>query len=181
MTATTTPYGGSLSRGEAHILHHELRLSHPPDRVWSAVASAEGLGLWLAHANPFEPGPGGAVGWQPLHSEAADFPVRTPPVIPGRITAWGEPRTVEYTLDTLGCVRFVLDAESPRTGGGTRLRFWDTVTGDDRQRLGWLARWHLHLEHLDQALSGRTPRWSAERLEELLAEYTRRDGEPAPR
>lgn len=164
------PYGTCASNGEARTLRYELALPHRLDAVWEAVATPRGLRAWLAAADDFEPGPGGAVTFRWLNDGEAGGT----PVVHGRITAWRLGRLAEYTVDIHGSVRFEV---APDDGTGTLLQFSSDFTASDALCLDCLAGWHDHFEHLGEALDGRPsrwPHWSPERRHGLREEYAAR-------
>ena len=162
-TDSPVPYGTVRTSGEAHTIHFELRLAHPLESAWAAVATPGGLRGWLAAADPFEPGPGGSVTLRWLNGGVT---------APGRITAWQKRRLAEYTVDVHGVFGFAL--RSVDDGAGTRLSFSNDFTGDDPAALDQLAGWHHHLELLCEELEGRPADWSAwtpDRFAALRAAY----------
>lgn len=171
------PYGSAHSSqdGAAHTIAFELEFPHPVDSVWAAVATPGGLRGWLAAADPFEPGPGGAVTLRWLNGvsggEAPAF------VAPGRITAWSRRRLAEYTVDERGSFGFTL--RGTPDDDRTRVRFRNDFTGDESERLDCLAGWHQHFELLYEELCGHPANWAAwtpERFAALRAEYASREG-----
>lgn len=159
------PAGISRTDGTVHTLFFTLRLSHPVEQVWRAVATPEGLEGWLAAADVLEPRLGGAVTLRWLNGGGAHQ---------GRITAWDVERVVEYTLGGVhGRIRCHLEP-------GTTLRFTNEFDGDDALRLDCLAGWHDHFLCLLDALDGRpmTPEawraWTPERWQSLRDRYAAR-------
>ncbi|MGY1437306.1 SRPBCC family protein [Streptomyces reniochalinae] len=168
------PYGSARSSadGAAHTVGFELSFPHPPESVWAAVATPAGLRGWLAAADPFEPGPGGAVTLRWLHG-GADAADRL--TAPGRITAWSRRRLAEYTVDARGSFGFTLRGAPDEEG--TRVRFRNDFTGDPGRLLDVLAGWHQHFELLSEELRGRPADWTAwtpSRFTALRAEYADR-------
>lgn len=175
------PYGTARSSpgGDAHTISFELVFPRPVETVWEAVATPDGLRGWLASADPFEPGPGGAValrwldGGEDAGSASGDGSVPGSglgsasgsgsrsgpgsgfggPVASGRITAWSRRRLAEYTVGTRGSFGFTLKgtADDDRT----RVRFRNDFTGDAARLLDRLAGWHHHFELLKEELDGR--------------------------
>ncbi|MEU5957377.1 SRPBCC domain-containing protein [Streptomyces sp. NPDC047525] len=161
----TIRQGTSSTDGSTQHLHHELRLPHPVEKVWAAVATPEGLPGWLAAADVFEPRLGGAVTLRWLNGDE-------PATHSGHITAWDPERVAEYTIDLHGRCRFHLETADGKTG--TTLRFTNEFDGDDELRLDCLAGWHNHFEFLVDALDGRPKDWSAwslDRWRELRESY----------
>ncbi|MGW1767640.1 SRPBCC domain-containing protein [Streptomyces sp. NPDC002073] len=165
MTASTTAVGRVTSehRGQGRfLLRFELRLPHPYEPVWAALATAEGLRGWLAAADRFERRIGGQVA---LRLRGTGAPV------PGRVTAWDVEHVAEYTLAEPGRIRFLLEPAGP---GATVVRFTNERDGTDADRLDALADWHDHFERLARALDGHPTDWDAwtgERRAELRAHY----------
>ncbi|WP_327354218.1 SRPBCC domain-containing protein [Streptomyces sp. NBC_01304] len=147
--------GTSQTKDGTQLLHYELRLPHPVEEVWAAVATPEGLPGWLAAADVLEPRLGGAVTLRWLNNEADG-------VHSGQVTAWDKERVAEYTIDLHGRIRFHLQPTGP---DATTLRFTNEFAGDDALRLDCLAGWHNHFEFLLDALDGRPKDWSTWNLD----------------
>ncbi|MEU6391885.1 SRPBCC domain-containing protein [Streptomyces sp. NPDC046939] len=159
------PAGISRTDGTVHTLFFTLRLPHPVEQVWRAVATPEGLEGWLAAADVLEPRLGGAVTLRWLNGGGAHQ---------GRITAWDVERVAEYTLGGVhGRIRCHLEP-------ATTLRFTNEFDGDDALRLDCLAGWHDHFLHLLDALDGRPmtgeawQAWTPERWRSLRERYAAR-------
>ncbi|MFI8854918.1 hypothetical protein [Streptomyces sp. 891-h] len=183
------PYGTvrSSADGAAHTIGFELAFPHPLESVWAAVATPAGLRGWLAAADPFEPGPGGAVTLRWLNRghegslggrgaegspEEGGAASVAGPATPGRITAWSRRRLAEYTVDGRGSFGFTL--RGSLDDDRTRVRFRNDFTGDVESLPAALADWHQHFELLGEELRGRPTDWSTwtpARFAELRAEY----------
>ncbi|GAA3374053.1 hypothetical protein GCM10020367_36420 [Streptomyces sannanensis] len=160
-------YGTSETHEGTHLLRYVVRVPHPVEQVWEAVATPEGLRGWLAAADTLEPRLGGAVTLRWLNTD--DKGSHT--VATGHVTAWDVERIAEYTVTVHGRIRFHLE---PGGEGATVLRFTNEMHGDDDYRLDCLAGWHNHFEYLVDALDGRPADWSAwtfERWQQLRNEY----------
>ncbi|MFI1177764.1 SRPBCC domain-containing protein [Streptomyces melanogenes] len=158
------PHGTSETHDGAWLLRYELHLPHPQERVWTAVATPEGLRGWLCAVDVLEPRLGGAVTLRWLNAGPEG-------VHSGHVTAWAPETAAEYTVDLHGRIRFHLESVSP---SATVLRFTNEFAGDDALRLDCLAGWHDHFDILADALSGRPKdwsTWSAGRWQELRAAY----------
>ena len=166
---TTHPADGTLeTRDGRHVLRYERRLAHPVDRVWAALTEPAELRAWLADAD-IELVRGGAVQLRWLNTD--DQGNRA--VLNGTITALEPPRLLEIDSDIHGVLRWELRPDDR----GTALVFIVSVPApNDAMRL-LRAGWHLHLEHLADALDGRPvdwPRWDADhrpRWQELHDAY----------
>ncbi|WP_369248364.1 SRPBCC domain-containing protein [Streptomyces sp. R41] len=131
--------GATEIRGDAQVVHYLLRFPQPVEKVWTALATPEGLREWLDVAEVFEPRLGGAVTLRGLGS--------------GRITAWDVERVAEYTVEGRGRVRFHLEPGAP-DGTGTTVRFTHEFEGE-REQPEWRARFERLLTALDAQGGGR--------------------------
>jgi uncharacterized protein YndB with AHSA1/START domain len=132
------------------VLRFERRLAHPVERVWRAIAEPDEIVKWLAEAE-LEPREGGKVvlRWLNMPEENA--------VALGTVKAFDPPRTLELDTDIHGVLRFELTEDD----GGCRLTFTASYPAlDDENRLSVLAGWHIHLDHLADALAGHAQDWS---------------------
>jgi uncharacterized protein YndB with AHSA1/START domain len=171
---TTHPTDGTLeTRDGRRVMRWERRLAHPPERVWAALTEPGELRRWLAEAD-VELVRGGAVQLRWLNSD--DDGNRA--VMNGTITALDPPRLLEIDSDIHGVLRWELAPE----GDATRLVLTVSATPPD-DAVGLVrAGWHIHLEHLADALDGRPvdwPRWSREhrpRWQEIHDAYAAQDG-----
>jgi uncharacterized protein YndB with AHSA1/START domain len=155
---TTHPLGTHEQRDDGtHVLRYERLLHHPIDRVWRAVTEPSQVVGWWGDAD-IDLRHGGRVQFRWLNSdEDGNQAVAT-----GTVARLEPPRIVEYDTDLHGRLRFELESEGD---AATRLRF--TVEHPDlgEHLDSVLPGWHIHLEHLDDALDGRPvdwPRWNAE-------------------
>lgn len=126
------------------------RIAHPIERVWAALTEPEQLRGWLGEAE-VELADGGAfhVRWLNVDEDGnAAYRHAT-------IVALDPPRLLETVGDPHGTLRFELEPD----GDGTILRFTSTLTLPDEHRTKVLAGWHVHLEHLEDALAGRPADW----------------------
>ncbi|MFG3495571.1 SRPBCC family protein [Streptomyces sp. NPDC047928] len=165
--------GTSESHGDTHVLRFVVRLPHPEERVWPAVASRDGLPRWLAAVDVFEPRLGGAVALRWLTDPKT--------AVTGTVTAWDVERVAEYTLALHGRVRFHLEPGGP---GATVVRFTNEVRGSDALRLDCLAGWHDHFGLLADALDGRPAdwsRWTPDHWRELRERYAAADADERAR
>jgi uncharacterized protein YndB with AHSA1/START domain len=152
-TRTSHPADGTLdTRDGRHVMRYERRLAHPIDRVWAALTQPSELRGWLADAD-IELVEGGRVQLRWLNTD--DEGNRA--VADGTVTALDPPRLLELDTHPHGRLRWVLRED----GGGTALTFTASVpapnAGVDLARAGW----HIHLEHLADALDGRPVDWRA--------------------
>jgi uncharacterized protein YndB with AHSA1/START domain len=168
-TVTTDPADGTLeTRDGRHVLRYERRLAHPIDRVFAAITAPAELRGWLAEAD-VDLALGGRVRLRWLNT-GDDGSTAT---ATGRVTALDPPRLVEFDTDPHGVLRFELHED----GDGTALTFTVTTPAPNDQVDLARSGWHIHLEHLADALDGRPvdwPRWGEDhrpRWEEIHAAY----------
>lgn len=125
--------GTSETHGRTRVLHFLVRLPVPMETVWSAVATAEGLGAWWTGVAALEPRLGGAVS---LRGAAGA----------GRVTAWDVDRVAEYTLERGDRFRFHLERDP---GGGAVLRFTYEYEGEGGAEPVWRARLEELVDRLE--------------------------------
>jgi len=138
-------------QGDSQVLHFERRLDHPIERVWAALTEPDELIGWLAEAE-LDPVEGGDIvlRWQNSDEEGNQAVMR------GRITRLEPPRLLEYEGDIHGLLRWELEED----GDGCVLRFTNVTPAPEEFRTKVLAGWHVHLDHLEDALEGRPVDWS---------------------
>jgi uncharacterized protein YndB with AHSA1/START domain len=170
---TTNPADGTLeTRDGCHILRYERHLAPPVDRVWAAITEPAELRGWLADAD-VDLVAGGRVELRWLNTD--DEGNRA--VATGTVTALDPPRLLELDTEPHGVLRFELHPD----GDGTALTFTVTTPAPNEHVTLALAGWHIHLEHLADALDGRPvdwPAWSDEhrpRWDEIHARYAARE------
>jgi uncharacterized protein YndB with AHSA1/START domain len=157
MTAILPQDDGTLETvGGRDVLRYERRLGHPIERVWRALTDPDEIVMWLGEAE-LEPNAGGTVVLRWLNT-----PEQV--VARGTVSVFEPPRVLEFDTGTHGVLRWELEPDDD----ATRLVFSATVPSADREtRLSALAGWHIHLDHLAEALEGRAqdwPRWMDEQL-----------------
>jgi uncharacterized protein YndB with AHSA1/START domain len=143
--------GRDLVRDGHHRLYYERRLDHPAPRVWAALTEPAQLRQWLADAE-LHLVVGGAVRltWLNTGDEGETA------VAQGSVTELQHERVLELMTDIHGVVRFELTPAED----GTLLVFSVSVPARSRHVPLALAGWHIHLEHLEDALEGRPVDWS---------------------
>jgi len=148
---------GTVSKsGSARLLRYERYYEHPVERVWAALTEPSELSGWLADAD-VELADGGALELRWLNTD--DEGNRA--IMNATITALDPPRLLEYDGAPHGRLRWELRPE----GDGCTLTLTVAVEAPDDQIPLALAGWHIHLDHLADALAGRPiewERWNAE-------------------
>ncbi|MFI0544469.1 SRPBCC domain-containing protein [Streptomyces sp. WSLK1-3] len=128
-------HGSSQTQGSTRILHFLVRLPAPMERVWPAVATAEGLAAWWTGVETLEPRLGGAVVLPGLGA--------------GQVTAWDVDRVAEYTLERGGRIRFHLERDGDQ---GAVLRFTHEYEGHGETESAWRTRFERLPDTLDAGL-----------------------------
>jgi uncharacterized protein YndB with AHSA1/START domain len=137
-------------------------------RVWAALTEPGELRGWLADAD-VDLVAGGRVQLRWLNTD--DDGNRA--VATGTVSALDALHLLEFDTDVHGVLRWELRED----GDGTALTFTVTTPAPNDQITLALTGWHIHLEHLADALDGRPvdwPRWSEEhrpRWDEIHARY----------
>ncbi|MEV5442298.1 SRPBCC family protein [Streptomyces sp. NPDC052644] len=138
--------GSAATGADRHVLRFTVPLGHPEEAVWPAVASAAGLGSWLAAVEVLEPRLGGTVVLRGLDEPGG-------PAAAGTVTAWDVERVAEYTLDgDAGRLRFHLEPGEHGDRGATVLRVTHTFEGPVPLRRARAAAWPARFHHLAAAL-----------------------------
>jgi uncharacterized protein YndB with AHSA1/START domain len=170
---TTNPADGTIAtRDGRHVMRYERRLDHPVPRVWAAITRPVELRAWLAEAD-IDLTVGGRVELRWLNTDDEGNHA----VARGTVTALDPPRLLELDTEPHGVLRFELRDD----GAGTALTFTVTTPAPNEHIASALAGWHIHLEHLADALDGHSvdwPAWGTEhrpRWDELHARYVARD------
>ena len=98
-------------------IERTVQIGHPPDQVWAALTTAEGLAAWFGNEATIDLRPGGSAWMRWTGGETAEM----------RVERVEEPRVFGFTWHVFGLpeddprrtyVEFTLEA----AGGGTRLR-----------------------------------------------------------
>lgn len=143
-TVDTAPDGRPVLRFERH-------LGWPVERVWQSLTVPEELVKWLAEAE-IDLTEGGRVELRWLNTnEEGDHTVAQ-----GTITELEPPRLLEIDTDVHGVMRWEL-----RHGerDSCLLMFTNTIDLPPEALTDHLSGWHIHLEHLADALAGRPVNW----------------------
>jgi uncharacterized protein YndB with AHSA1/START domain len=150
-TGTQQSEGIHERRDGRDVLRFERRLRHPVERVWEALTRPAELRTWLAEAD-LDLAEGGSVTltWLNTDSEGNTAMAR------GRVSRLDPPRLIEFDTEPHGVLRWELAPD----GDGTLLTFTATVSAPPEQRAMAMAGWHIHLDHLADALDGRPVDWS---------------------
>jgi uncharacterized protein YndB with AHSA1/START domain len=137
-------------------IERTVEIDHPPEKVWAALTTAEGLGTWFGNEATIDLRPGGAA--KLTWTDGATANLRLERVEPPTVFAYtwhiyglpeGDPRRtyVEFTLE--------------RTGTGTRLHVVESGfaqlpddahrTAYDGNSSGWIKELGELVDYLDAA------------------------------
>jgi uncharacterized protein YndB with AHSA1/START domain len=143
---------GTLERHDGHqLIRFERRLAHPVERVWRALTEPDELAAWLALTElDLEVGGRVVLTWQNTDEEGNTAVAR------GTVSALDPPRLLEFDTDIHGRLRWELEPD----GDGTALSFSAEVDLPDEYESEVIAGWHIHLDHLEDALEGQPVDWS---------------------
>jgi uncharacterized protein YndB with AHSA1/START domain len=133
------------------VLHFERRFDHPIERVWTALTEPESLVAWLGEAE-LDLVEGGRIQLRWLNTDDEGNHA----VLTGTITRLEPPRLIEYEGDIHGLLRWELRED----GGGCVLEFTNESTAPPEYQTRVIAGWHVHLDHLEDALAGRAVDWA---------------------
>jgi uncharacterized protein YndB with AHSA1/START domain len=133
------------------VLRYERRLAHPVERVWSALTEPAELVGWWGDAD-VELVEGGSFVMRWLNTDDQG----NSSVMNATITRLEPPRLLETNGDIHGTLRWELSPD----GGGSLLVFTSTLELAESDRAKVLAGWHVHLDHLEDALDGRPVDWA---------------------
>jgi uncharacterized protein YndB with AHSA1/START domain len=144
--------GGTLQvRDGRRVLRFERRLDHSVERVWAALTEPAEIVGWLAEAGvELVEGGGVTLRWLNTDDEGNQAVMRA------TITALEPPRLLELEGEPHGRLRWELRPG----GGGSLLTLTVTVDAPAEQVTMALAGWHIHLDHLGDALDGRPVDWT---------------------
>jgi uncharacterized protein YndB with AHSA1/START domain len=137
-------------------IERTLEIAHPPEQVWAALTTAEGLASWFGHEATIELRPGGAARMSWPEGFTAEM----------RVERVEEPRVFGYTWPIYGLpkddprrtyVEFTLEP----TPGGTRLTVVESgfaqlpedahKTAFDGNANGWISELDELVAYLDAA------------------------------
>jgi uncharacterized protein YndB with AHSA1/START domain len=148
------------------ILRFERKLSHPVERVWSAITEPTALEAWWGRAS-VELRQGGAMRIEWLNTDEDGNSV----TMPATITEFDPPHVLEIEGEPHGTLRFELQ---PR-GDATLLTFVARSQIPDQYRSKVLAGWHFHLDALEDFVNDGThidwPNWPLDRWQAIHDEY----------
>lgn len=151
------PLGGLewLADGSARLVFVR-EYAHPTYRVWAAITDpGETVRWWAAARGKAEVGSEFSLKWLNGGDNELEW-------WHGEVLRCDPPRLFEHSNSQHGLLRWEL--ESAVVGGkedGTRLTFINVVAAPgDTVSMG-LAGWHVHLDHLQEALEGKDVDWPA--------------------
>lgn len=130
--------------------------AHPVYRVWAAVTDpAETIRWWAAARGKAEVGSPFSLKWLNGGDTELEW-------WHGEVLRCEPPRLFEHSNSQHGVLRWELDtAVVAGRDEGTRLTFTNIVSAPrDAVTMG-LAGWHVHLDHLQEALEGKSVDWPA--------------------
>lgn len=137
-------------RTELHFVRH---YAASPETLWAMLTDPEKTPLWWAKVRGnAKTGSSFDLKWMNVkdqgHGIETDWWY-------GRVIEAQEPVLLELSNSMHGTIRVELTPE----GEGTRLDFWNTISVPAHVVSMSLAGWHVHLDHLCEALDGKSVDW----------------------
>jgi uncharacterized protein YndB with AHSA1/START domain len=137
-------------------LRFERRFAAPPERVWKALVTPEGLGAWLGDAVTLEPRAGGALVIRfneedRMNGTILEFEPQRRLVLAWREDSNGTASGHATREDDESIVTFEL---APAGDGGTAFAFTHRYIRPGDPMIGFGAGWHSHLDALGAYLAG---------------------------
>jgi uncharacterized protein YndB with AHSA1/START domain len=167
-------YGSYATVKDTPTLTFERRLSHPVERVWSAITERDELGHWFpSKVVVGELAPGAEMSF-----EFENMPLDAPSTMTGRVTDFEPPRLFGFTWGPPGHedhLRFELEPGE----AGCMLRLTVALGTRDKAARD-SAGWHVCLDRLEARLGEES---AGGEWRELYEEYRRRGvpaGAPVP-
>jgi len=144
---TTHGHIGTLTRdGEDNVITFVRTFPVPPERVWRALSTQEGIEAWLAPTATIDPRLGGDV----------EMTFDAENVVSGIITTWDPFTTLAHTWVINDEIPSELRYELTPTAGGTELRLVHRKLPDEMCG-GYTPGWHAYLVRLEAVLEGDEP------------------------
>ncbi|MGC4192266.1 MAG: SRPBCC family protein [Thermomicrobiales bacterium] len=156
------PLGTLKQQGDDRFTLTFIRdFPHPIVQVWEAITNPAMTIRWWAETR-IDLRPGGQFDARWLNSDDGKPRHWTT----GIVQRLDPPRLIEHTNSDHGLLRWELAETSPSS---TRLTFTNEFTGEAKWVPMSLAGWHVHLDHLAEALVGKAVDWPAWYLDFLPA------------
>ena len=145
------PLGSVEQQGKAYTLDFEREYPFSAETIWAALTRPELTAQWWAEAEiDLRVGEVFRLRW--LNSKDGEAQHWTG----GEITALEPLQLLEHTNSDHGMLRWHLEERD----GSTVLTLTNVVTPPERRFVTMsLAGWHVHLDHLQEALEGGTIDW----------------------
>lgn len=138
---------GSLTRdGGTNVITFTRRLPAPPDRVWTALTTTDGITSWLAPSATIDARSGGTIS---LTFDEENH-------VEGTITEFEPPSRLRHSWVINGEAESVVTYDLEPDGGGTLLTLVHTGLPDEMCG-GYTPGWHAYLDRLEAVTDGATP------------------------
>ncbi|MFC8303857.1 SRPBCC domain-containing protein [Specibacter sp. NPDC057265] len=134
-------------------LKFERHYSAPPESVWAMLTDPEKTQLWWAKVRG-QAKAGSTFDLKWLNVKDEGHGIETDWWY-GRVVEADAPHLLELSNSMHGRIWITLEA----TAEGTLVRFNNTVAVPEEVVLMSLAGWHVHLDHLCEALAGKSVDW----------------------
>lgn len=161
MTTTHGPTGSLTKEGDTNVITFVRHLPSPPDRVWVALTTADGITSWLAPTATIDARVGGEIS---LTFDEENHVV-------GTISEFEPPRRLRHSWVIDGEFESVVSYELEPEGGGTLLTLVHTGLPDEMCG-GYTPGWHAYLTRMEAVVEGRTPPEWLEVFQAVAVEYS---------
>jgi uncharacterized protein YndB with AHSA1/START domain len=144
------PDGTLTVEGGRDVIRFDRRFPHSTERVWRALTEPDEIVQWLAEAElDLTEGGNVMLRWLNVETEGDN-------VARGTISALDPPHLLELDTDVHGILRWELQDD----GDGCVVRLTVSLPSPFEGRIENMAGWHIHLDHLAEALDGEPQDWS---------------------
>ena len=131
-------------------IEHTLQLSSSREKVWEALATAQGIAAWFSDEVELD-SKEGATGWF-IWKQHGHFAVRLEELVPGERVVWRWARDPEKSLENTESTRVVWDLGSLE-GGGSTLHMRESGFTSEEAREENVGGWIHELGHLREYLA----------------------------
>jgi uncharacterized protein YndB with AHSA1/START domain len=138
----TTHIGTLTFEDSETVITFERSYAVPPERVWRAIATKDGLAAWLADGD-FEGRLGGQVRFEFTEDQT----------VTGEVLVWDPYTELTHTWVINGEVSSTVNYRLVETGDGTSMTLTHTKL-PEAMAGGYRPGWHAYLERLNQAIEG---------------------------
>ena len=126
------------------VITFERSYTVPPERLWRAIATKDGLAAWLAEGE-FDGREGGSVKFTFTEDQS----------VTGEILVWNPYSELTHTWNINGDIPSTLSYRITETPTGSTMTLTHTKLPAEMAG-GYTPGWHAYLDRLDQSIAGAT-------------------------